>query len=345
MDAHTESLHVARVSLLHSALSRQAQLSAPQLRDSCPGPAAHPDSEQQRPIQGTICLQDESELRKQAQCDSGALARRLQAGGNPKALRPKFDIRPPGLCSGIRNSCLHESLALDGGPAGTFPNISHGSPDPRPEHSEWKPDPVGAQPGSVWQKYMEGMLKIKWDLQKTRQLALGSMTEKGDCKNQVPGSGRKRCQNVMEQFNPGLRNLINLGKNYEKAVNAMILAGKAYYDGVAKIGEIATGSPVSTELAGVPSATGLVPTCSGSSRGLGFIHHFTSLRIFTKTTQWLFALTYLVLSTGHVLIEISSIHKKLNESLDENFRKFHKEIIHELEKKTELDVKYMNVST
>uniref|UniRef100_A0A8L2RB03 BAR/IMD domain containing adaptor protein 2 like 1 n=1 Tax=Rattus norvegicus TaxID=10116 RepID=A0A8L2RB03_RAT len=102
-------------------------------------------------------------------------------------------------------------------------------------------------------------------------------------------------RNVVEQFNPGLRNLINLGKNYEKAVNAMILAGKAYYDGVAKIGEIATGSPVSTEL-------------------------------------------------GHVLIEISSTHKKLNETLDENFKKFHKEIIHELEKKTELDVKYMNAT-
>lgn len=102
-------------------------------------------------------------------------------------------------------------------------------------------------------------------------------------------------RNVMEQFNPGLRNLINLGKNYEKAVNAMILAGKAYYDGVAKIGEIATGSPVSTEL-------------------------------------------------GHVLIEISNTHKKLNETLDENFKKFHKEIIHELEKKTELDVKYMNAT-
>nr|XP_020029484.1 brain-specific angiogenesis inhibitor 1-associated protein 2-like protein 1 [Castor canadensis] len=101
--------------------------------------------------------------------------------------------------------------------------------------------------------------------------------------------------NVMEQFNPGLRNLINLGKNYEKAVNAMILAGKAYYDGVAKIGEMASGSPVSTEL-------------------------------------------------GHVLIEISSTHKQLNESLDENFRKFHKEVIHELEKKTELDVKYMTAT-
>ncbi|XP_045140416.1 brain-specific angiogenesis inhibitor 1-associated protein 2-like protein 1 [Echinops telfairi] len=101
--------------------------------------------------------------------------------------------------------------------------------------------------------------------------------------------------NVMEQFNPGLRNLINLGKNYEKAVNAMILAGKAYYDGVAKLGEIATGSLVSTEL-------------------------------------------------GRVLIEISSTHKTLNDSLEENFKKFHKEIIHELEKKTELDVKYMSAT-
>lgn len=26
-------------------------------------------------------------------------------------------------------------------------------------------------------------------------------------------------QNVMEQFNPGLRNLINLGKSYEKSFN------------------------------------------------------------------------------------------------------------------------------
>ncbi|XP_066198412.1 BAR/IMD domain-containing adapter protein 2-like 1 [Saccopteryx leptura] len=102
-------------------------------------------------------------------------------------------------------------------------------------------------------------------------------------------------RNVMEQFNPRLRNLINLGKNYEKAVNAMILAGKAYYDGVAKIGEIATGSLVSTEL-------------------------------------------------GHVLIEISSTHQKLDESFKENFKTFHKEIIQELEKKTELDVKYMNAT-
>nr|XP_060641821.1 brain-specific angiogenesis inhibitor 1-associated protein 2-like protein 1 [Anolis sagrei ordinatus] len=100
-------------------------------------------------------------------------------------------------------------------------------------------------------------------------------------------------KNVMEQFNPGLRNLINLGKNYEKAVSAMILAGRSYYDGVAKIGDIAVASPVSKEL-------------------------------------------------GHILIEISIAQKKLNDRLDESFKKFHKEIISELEKKTELDVKYMN---
>ncbi|KFW07078.1 Brain-specific angiogenesis inhibitor 1-associated protein 2-like 1, partial [Eurypyga helias] len=101
--------------------------------------------------------------------------------------------------------------------------------------------------------------------------------------------------NVMEQFNPGLRNLINLGKNYEKAVNAMVVAGRAYYDSLAKIGDISADSPVSKEL-------------------------------------------------GQVLIEISRTHKKLNDSLEESFKKFHKEIISELEKKTDLDVKYMNAT-
>ncbi|KAM7091096.1 BAR/IMD domain-containing adapter protein 2-like 1 isoform 2-T2 [Ciconia maguari] len=102
-------------------------------------------------------------------------------------------------------------------------------------------------------------------------------------------------KNVMEQFNPGLRNLINLGKNYEKAVNAMVVAGRAYYDSLAKIGDISADSPVSKEL-------------------------------------------------GQVLVEISRTHKKLNDSLEESFKKFHKEIISELEKKTDLDVKYMNAT-
>ncbi|KAK7940303.1 hypothetical protein WMY93_003629 [Mugilogobius chulae] len=81
-------------------------------------------------------------------------------------------------------------------------------------------------------------------------------------------------KNVMEQFNPGLRNLINLGKNYEKAVAAMILAGKLYFDAVSKIGENAA----------------------------------TSL------------------------------------SLKNWFKRFHREIVAELEKKTDMDVKYMTAT-
>ncbi|CAL8260727.1 unnamed protein product, partial [Arctogadus glacialis] len=102
-------------------------------------------------------------------------------------------------------------------------------------------------------------------------------------------------KNVMEQFNPGLRNLVTLGKNYEKTVTAMALAGKTYFDAVSKIGENATISPVSREL-------------------------------------------------GLVLMEIGETHKMVQMELEENFKRFHCEIIIELEKKTEMDVKYMNAT-
>ncbi|XP_051995989.1 brain-specific angiogenesis inhibitor 1-associated protein 2-like protein 1b [Xyrauchen texanus] len=102
-------------------------------------------------------------------------------------------------------------------------------------------------------------------------------------------------KNVMEQFNPGLRNLINLGKSYEKAVSAMALAGKQYFDAVSKIGENAAVSPVSREL-------------------------------------------------GVVLMEISDVQQKVNLELEENFKRFHREVIVELERKTEMDVKYMTAT-
>ncbi|XP_063047555.1 brain-specific angiogenesis inhibitor 1-associated protein 2-like protein 1b [Engraulis encrasicolus] len=102
-------------------------------------------------------------------------------------------------------------------------------------------------------------------------------------------------KNVMEQFNPGLRNLIILGKSYEKSVAAMAQAGKLYFDAVSKIGENAAISPVSREL-------------------------------------------------GVVLMEISEVNKKVYLELEENFKKFHKEIIEELERKTEMDVKYMTAT-
>nr|XP_020472052.1 brain-specific angiogenesis inhibitor 1-associated protein 2-like protein 1 [Monopterus albus] len=102
-------------------------------------------------------------------------------------------------------------------------------------------------------------------------------------------------KNVMDQFNPGLRNLVNLGKNYEKSVAAMTLAGKLYFDAVSKIGENAAVSPVSREL-------------------------------------------------GAVLMEISEVHRKVYFELEEHFKRFHREIITELEKKTEMDVKYMTAT-
>ncbi|XP_028841218.1 brain-specific angiogenesis inhibitor 1-associated protein 2-like protein 1b isoform X2 [Denticeps clupeoides] len=102
-------------------------------------------------------------------------------------------------------------------------------------------------------------------------------------------------KNVMEQFNPGLRNLVNLGKSYEKSVAAMAIAGKMFFDAVSKIGENAAVSPVSREL-------------------------------------------------GVVLMEVSEVHKKINLELEENFKRFHREIIVELERKTEMDVKYMTAT-
>ncbi|KAM9345605.1 brain-specific angiogenesis inhibitor 1-associated protein 2-like protein 1b [Symphorus nematophorus] len=102
-------------------------------------------------------------------------------------------------------------------------------------------------------------------------------------------------KSVMEQFNPGLRNLVNLGKNYEKSVAAMTLAGKLYFDAMSKIGESAAVSPVSREL-------------------------------------------------GVVLMEISEVHRKVHLELEETFKRFHREIIAELERKTDMDVKYMTAT-
>lgn len=36
-------------------------------------------------------------------------------------------------------------------------------------------------------------------------------------------------QSVMEQFNPGLRNLVNLGKNYEKSVTGEYLDPRSHF--------------------------------------------------------------------------------------------------------------------
>uniref|UniRef100_A0A9L0IG90 BAR/IMD domain containing adaptor protein 2 n=1 Tax=Equus asinus TaxID=9793 RepID=A0A9L0IG90_EQUAS len=54
---------------------------------------------------------------------------------------------------------------------------------------------------------------------------------------------------IMEQFNPSLRNFIAMGKNYEKALAGVTYAAKGYFDALVKMGELASESQGSKELA------------------------------------------------------------------------------------------------
>uniref|UniRef100_A0A665W0C3 BAR/IMD domain-containing adapter protein 2-like 1 n=1 Tax=Echeneis naucrates TaxID=173247 RepID=A0A665W0C3_ECHNA len=113
-------------------------------------------------------------------------------------------------------------------------------------------------------------------------------------RSQIPAIIKKMTEmSVMDQFNPGLKNLVNLGKNYEKSIAAMTLAGKLYFDAMSKIGENAAVSPVSREL-------GKFPCC----------------------------LCFLSL--------VPPLHLK--------FKRFHRDIVAELERKTDMDVKYMTAT-
>lgn len=125
-----------------------------------------------------------------------------------------------------------------------------------------------------------------------------------------------------------------------------------------------------------PVPRGLVPTCPGSSCGLDLTHQFTSSRIFTthhtvafhpnipdfvhrpcsyrdfeypqetqRESWWKCMWTVFLFTkyTYFILLQVSNLVSTFH--LCSQFKKFHKEIIYELEKKTELDVKYMNVRT
>ncbi|KAK1793894.1 hypothetical protein P4O66_010797 [Electrophorus voltai] len=162
-------------------------------------------------------------------------------------------------------------------------------------------------------------------------------------------------KNVMENFNPNLRNLVNLGKSYEKSVtgrrlllSSMTLAGKAYYDAVSKIGENAAVSPVSREMGRWLGSFGKVQSVAGASSGRAACE---SGRGGTRVGDSEAALsrddpvgTACGAPGGVILMEISEMHKKVHEELVESFKRFHREIMAELEKKTDLDVKYMTAT-
>ncbi|XP_008290480.1 brain-specific angiogenesis inhibitor 1-associated protein 2 [Stegastes partitus] len=55
---------------------------------------------------------------------------------------------------------------------------------------------------------------------------------------------------ILDQFNPSLKNFVTMGKHYEKALTGVTVAAKGYFDALVKLGELASDSQGSKELAG-----------------------------------------------------------------------------------------------
>ncbi|XP_043935695.1 brain-specific angiogenesis inhibitor 1-associated protein 2-like isoform X2 [Protopterus annectens] len=53
---------------------------------------------------------------------------------------------------------------------------------------------------------------------------------------------------ILDQFNPGLKNFVAMGKTYEKALSGVTVAAKGYFDALVKLGELASDSQGSKEL-------------------------------------------------------------------------------------------------
>uniref|UniRef100_A0A8C2C1H2 BAR/IMD domain-containing adapter protein 2 n=1 Tax=Cyprinus carpio TaxID=7962 RepID=A0A8C2C1H2_CYPCA len=102
-------------------------------------------------------------------------------------------------------------------------------------------------------------------------------------------------KNIMEQFNPCLRNFIAMGKNYEKALSSVTFAAKGYFDALVRMGELASESQGSKDL-------------------------------------------------GDVLFQMAEVHRQIQMQLEEMLKCFHNELLSELEKKVELDARYLTAA-
>ncbi|XP_054898524.1 brain-specific angiogenesis inhibitor 1-associated protein 2-like isoform X5 [Poeciliopsis prolifica] len=102
-------------------------------------------------------------------------------------------------------------------------------------------------------------------------------------------------KNIMEQFNPCLRNFIAMAKSYEKALTSVTFAAKGYFDALVRMGEMASESQGSKDL-------------------------------------------------GDVLFQMAEVHRQIQIQLEEMLKSFHNELLTELEKKVELDARYLNAA-
>nr|XP_054605443.1 brain-specific angiogenesis inhibitor 1-associated protein 2 isoform X5 [Nothobranchius furzeri] len=124
----------------------------------------------------------------------------------------------------------------------------------------------------------------------------GSKAESaGEEEAEAEDEGQIKHPNIMEQFNPCLRNFLAMAKSYEKALTSVTFAAKGYFDALVRMGEMASKSQGSKDL-------------------------------------------------GDVLFQMAEVHRQIQIQLEEMLKSFHNELLTELEKKVELDARYLNAA-
>ncbi|XP_048473310.1 brain-specific angiogenesis inhibitor 1-associated protein 2-like protein 2 [Rhincodon typus] len=113
--------------------------------------------------------------------------------------------------------------------------------------------------------------------------------------NPVYRSTLNTYQSIMEQYNPGLQNLVFLGTNFVRAFRVLITAANNYFVAVGKFGEQA---------------------------------------LQTSTSQTL----------GQVLLQMTDAQRQLSNDLEVIFRRFNDDLLQEMDRNTQLDIKYISES-
>ncbi|KAB1264915.1 Brain-specific angiogenesis inhibitor 1-associated protein 2, partial [Camelus dromedarius] len=134
---------------------------------------------------------------------------------------------------------------------------------------------------------------------------------------------------IMEQFNPSLRNFIAMGKNYEKALAGVTYAAKGYFDALVKMGELASESQGSKELATRQKE----PVSGRTARGDRENRHIACICV---EVQLLFRCD--------VLFQMAEVHRQIQNQLEEMLKSFHNELLTQLEQKVELDSRYLSAA-
>ncbi|KAJ8382214.1 hypothetical protein SKAU_G00029920 [Synaphobranchus kaupii] len=124
-------------------------------------------------------------------------------------------------------------------------------------------------------------------------------------------------KSIMEQFNPCLRNFVSMGKSYEKALSSVTFAAKGYFEALVRMGEMASESHGSKDLA---------------------------LLRWRQEEECLMLLE----ATGGELDgpRFGGVgNRNLNSASEERrLKSFHNELLTELEKKVELDARYLSAA-